>query len=174
MSHGRDALPLVSYLAHARASLLVLESEMSLSTSKFFFSSSRLILFISDVVSFSCEAWCVYLEWSTVLSHCPNLESIHAPRTAFEFSSEHEEIVMERERTIHVNKKNIEWRREGTNFCWSSEVTKMNASVMLPSQVAPSSPPTKRQRSVHQVQHVLPGELISAEPGYLRYGPHAI
>ena len=45
----------------------------------------------------------------------------------------------------------------------------MNATVLLPSQVAPASPPLKRQRSVASVQHVLPGEVISAEAGYLRW-----
>mmetsp|Transcript_14139 Transcript_14139/g.24066 ORF Transcript_14139/g.24066 Transcript_14139/m.24066 type:complete len:308 (+) Transcript_14139:2-925(+) len=41
-------------------------------------------------------------------------------------------------------------------------------NTLLPSDISGSSPPTKRQRGVPAVQQVLPGELISTEPGYLR------
>ena len=40
-------------------------------------------------------------------------------------------------------------------------------NTLLPSDISGSSPPTKRQRGVPAVQQVLPGELISTEPGYL-------
>ena len=44
----------------------------------------------------------------------------------------------------------------------------MNANIVLPSQVKSESPPTKRRKTIPTIQQILPGQLISSEPGYLR------